>query len=113
MGTTISRESFLTDFHITKANSSAISSNITSIFQAGAFFGALFCFFCQSIESALVEREAQEKLLTHCWSLVTERFGRKWTLQINVFVFIIGAVMMTAATHQLGLICTVTPSLHA
>lgn len=37
--------------------------------------------------------------------LVTERLGRKWTLQINVFVFIIGAVLMTAATHQLSLIC--------
>ncbi|KAF3389162.1 Quinate permease [Penicillium rolfsii] len=80
VGTTISRQSFQTDFHITKANSSAISSNITSIFQAGAFFGAFFCFF------------------------FTEKFGRKWTLQINVLVFIIGAVMMTAATHQLGLI---------
>jgi hypothetical protein len=55
VGTTIARESFQTDFHITKANSSAISSNITSIFQAGAFFGALFCFFCQSIEPEKVE----------------------------------------------------------
>jgi hypothetical protein len=50
VGTTIARESFLTDFHITKTNSSAISSNITSIFQAGAFFGALFCFFCKPID---------------------------------------------------------------
>lgn len=37
--------------------------------------------------------------------IVTEKLGRKWSLQINVFVFIIGAVLMTAATHQLGLIC--------
>ncbi|KAJ5730662.1 uncharacterized protein N7483_005170 [Penicillium malachiteum] len=80
IGTTIARDSFLTDFNITASNSSAISSNITSVFQAGAFFGALFCFF------------------------ITERLGRKWTLQISVFVFIIGAVMMVAATHQLGLI---------
>ncbi|CAI7580203.1 hypothetical protein N7533_009886 [Penicillium manginii] len=80
VGTTISRESFLADFGITAANSSAISSNITSVFQAGAFFGAIFCFF------------------------FTERLGRKWALQINVFIFIIGAVLMTAATHQLGLI---------
>ena len=35
----------------------------------------------------------------------TERVGRKWALQINVFVFIIGAIMMTVATNQLGLIC--------
>ncbi|KAJ5621645.1 hypothetical protein N7528_006428 [Penicillium herquei] len=80
IGTTIARDSFLNDFNITSSNSSAISSNITSVFQAGAFFGAIFCFF------------------------ITERVGRKWTLQISVFVFIIGAVMMVAATHQLGLI---------
>ena len=47
MGTTIARDSFLADFHITKSNSSAVSSNITSVFQAGAFFGALFCFFSE------------------------------------------------------------------
>ncbi|OQE18237.1 hypothetical protein PENSTE_c018G09639 [Penicillium steckii] len=80
VGTTISRDSFMTDFGITESNSSAISSNITSVFQAGAFFGAIFCFF------------------------FTERLGRKWSLQINVFIFIIGAILMTAATHQLGLI---------
>jgi hypothetical protein len=45
IGTTISRTSFKTDFGITAANSNSISSNITSAFQAGAFFGALFCFF--------------------------------------------------------------------
>ena len=37
--------------------------------------------------------------------LVTERVGRKWALQISVFVFIIGAILMTVATNQLGLIC--------
>lgn len=110
MGTTIARESFQTDFHITKANSSAISSNITSIFQAGAFFGALFCFFCQSIEPEKGSKGG--KSLTDPCFLVTERFGRKWTLQINVVVFIIGAVMMTAATHQLGLICKMTFSVY-
>ncbi|KAJ5083070.1 hypothetical protein N7532_012113 [Penicillium argentinense] len=80
VGTTISRDSFVADFGITDSNSSAISSNITSVFQAGAFFGAIFCFF------------------------FTERLGRKWTLQINVAIFLIGAVLMTAATHQLSLI---------
>ncbi|KKY23020.1 putative quinate permease [Phaeomoniella chlamydospora] len=37
---------------------------------------------------------------------VTEKIGRKWTLQLNVFVFLIGAVLMTAATHQLSFIYT-------
>ncbi|THX67429.1 MFS quinate transporter QutD [Aureobasidium pullulans] len=81
VGTTIARASFKSDFGITKATAASISSNITSAFQAGAFFGALFCYFP-----------------------VTERVGRKWALQVNVVVFIIGAVLMTVATHQLSFI---------
>jgi hypothetical protein len=49
VGTTIARSSFVRDFGITSATKSAISSNITSAFQAGAFFGALFCFFRQCL----------------------------------------------------------------
>jgi hypothetical protein len=45
VGTTIARASFKKDFGITKATAAGISSNITSAFQAGAFFGALFCYF--------------------------------------------------------------------
>ena len=44
-------------------------------------------------------------LLTYFY-VVTESLGRKWALQINVFVFIIGAILMTVATGQLSLICT-------
>ncbi|KFY27362.1 hypothetical protein V491_00933 [Pseudogymnoascus sp. VKM F-3775] len=80
IGTTIARTSFKNDFGITAATANTISSNITSAFQAGAFFGALFCFF------------------------ITERLGRKWALQINVVVFIIGSILMTVATNQLSLI---------
>lgn len=36
---------------------------------------------------------------------VTEKIGRKWALQANVVVFLIGAILMTAATHQLSYIC--------
>jgi hypothetical protein len=36
---------------------------------------------------------------------VTEKVGRKWALQSNVVVFLIGAILMTAATHQLSFIC--------
>lgn len=82
IGTTIARKSFVADFHVEKAHAKSISSNITSAFQAGAFFGALFCL------------------------PVTEKVGRKWALQLNVLVFIIGAVIMTAAQGQLSYICT-------
>lgn len=44
IGTTIARSSFKTDFAITSSISDSVSSNITSAFQAGAFFGAIFCF---------------------------------------------------------------------
>ncbi|KAG9698313.1 general substrate transporter, partial [Aureobasidium melanogenum] len=80
VGTTIARASFKKDFSITKATAAGISSNITSAFQAGAFFGALFCYF------------------------LTERVGRKWALQANVVVYLVGAVLMTVATHQLSFI---------
>lgn len=36
---------------------------------------------------------------------VTEKIGRKWALQANVVLFLIGAILMTAATHQLSYIC--------
>ncbi|CAM1502715.1 Fc.00g074910.m01.CDS01 [Cosmosporella sp. VM-42] len=80
IGTTIARASFKNDFSISKAEAPDISSNITSAFQAGAFFGAIFCF------------------------LITEKVGRKWALQSNVVVFLIGAILMVAATHQLSYI---------
>lgn len=38
-------------------------------------------------------------------AIVTERLGRKWALQINVFVFLIGAILMVVATGQLSFIC--------
>ncbi|KAF7551128.1 hypothetical protein G7Z17_g5243 [Cylindrodendrum hubeiense] len=80
VGTTIARQSFKTDFNITPEESADISSNITSTFQAGAFFGAILCY------------------------LLTEKVGRKWALQANVVVFLIGAILMTAATNQLSYI---------
>lgn len=72
------------DFHIQKSEAKSISSNITSAFQAGAFFGALFCL------------------------PVTEAVGRKWALQLNVLIFIVGAVIMTAAQDQLSYMCMVS-----
>ncbi|KAL2202219.1 general substrate transporter [Sarocladium strictum] len=80
IGTTIARPSFKQDFGILPEHASEISSNITSAFQAGAFFGAIFCFF------------------------FTEWLGRKWTLQLNVFVFIIGAILMVVTPNELSYI---------
>ncbi|KAL7952957.1 general substrate transporter [Trichoderma compactum] len=78
VGTTIARASFKKDFNILPADANSISSNVTSAFQAGAFFGAIFCFF------------------------VTEKVGRKWALFTSNVVFLIGAIIMTAATHSLA-----------
>jgi hypothetical protein len=87
IGTTIARDSFKRDFGITGEVANSISSNITSAFQAGAFFGAIFCF------------------------LITERVGRKWALEVSSVIFVVGAVLMTAATSQLSYICEFgTPS---
>lgn len=51
VGTTIARQSFKTDFNISPEHSADISSNITSTFQAGAFFGAIICFLRMSRSS--------------------------------------------------------------
>merc|ERR1712000_419405 len=80
IGTTIARESFIRDFKVYGSEANNISSNITASFQAGAFFGAIFCF------------------------LITEKIGRKLALIIANVIFLIGAVLMTAATHQLSYI---------
>ncbi|KAL5361080.1 general substrate transporter [Aspergillus floccosus] len=80
IGTTIARQSFKDDFGISEADANYISSNITSTFQAAAFFGSIFCF------------------------LTTEVVGRKWALQISNLAFLIGAILMAAVTHQLSYI---------
>lgn len=89
IGTTIARDSFKRDFGITDSVANSVSSNITSAFQAGAFFGAIFCF------------------------LITERVGRKWALEVSSVIFVVGAVLMTAATNQLSYICEYCLSLFA
>ncbi|RYP64669.1 hypothetical protein DL769_006577 [Monosporascus sp. CRB-8-3] len=80
IGTTISRTYFKTAFGITPENANDVSSNITSAFQAGALVGALLCFF------------------------VTEKIGRKWALESNVFLFLVGAVLMTATSGNLSML---------
>ncbi|ODN98151.1 hypothetical protein I350_07794 [Cryptococcus amylolentus CBS 6273] len=74
MGTTIARSSFKEYFQIDSLSASDyadVSSNITSCFQAAAFFGAAFS-----------------------WALM-ESWGRKITLQVSTVIFIVGAILQT------------------
>ncbi|EMC99271.1 hypothetical protein BAUCODRAFT_396879 [Baudoinia panamericana UAMH 10762] len=83
IGTTITQKSFKRDFGLatmTKAEQNAVSSNLTSIYSAGGFFGAFFMFFS------------------------LELLGRRATVIISDIVFLIGGVLCTVPTHQLGLI---------
>ncbi|KAK4556907.1 hypothetical protein LTR86_005888 [Recurvomyces mirabilis] len=83
IGTTITQSSFKRDFglsRMSKAQQNEVSSNLTSIYSAGGFFGALFMFFS------------------------LELLGRKKTIIISDVIFIIGAVLCTVPTHQLGLV---------
>jgi hypothetical protein len=99
VGTTIARQSFKDDFGISESNANYISSNITSTFQAAAFFGAIFCFLSMKPWEYVISKPLTHKLAA------TEVVGRKWALQISNLVFLIGAILMTAATHQLSYIC--------
>lgn len=75
-GTTVARKSFKSDYNIT--NNQTIA-NLTSVYLAGAFFGAIFA-----------------------WPTM-ERFGRRIPLQVASLIFIVGAILMTVAKHQIGL----------
>ena len=86
IGTTITQKSFLRDFGMdgmSKAQQNDISSNLTSIYSAGGFFGALFAYFS------------------------LELLGRRWTVILSDLVFIVGAIFCTIGTvpsSNLGLI---------
>ncbi|CAJ2499697.1 Uu.00g025500.m01.CDS01 [Anthostomella pinea] len=78
VGGVLSLASFQHDFKITSSNQSSVSSNATSLLQAGAFFS---CFFV--------------------WPF-TARFGRRWSLVIASIIFNIGAIVQTINTHSLA-----------
>lgn len=83
IGGTLSLPSFQERFGLADAESSklaALRANIVSTFQAGCFFGVLFCY------------------------PTVERLGMKWTLVLCGLIFNIGAIIQTAATGQLGMI---------
>ncbi|KAK2778765.1 hypothetical protein FQN52_002680 [Onygenales sp. PD_12] len=83
IGTTITQKSFKRDFGLDQMSASeqdAVSSNLTSIYSAGGFFGALFMFFS------------------------LELLGRKMTVIISDAIFIVGAILCTVPKNQLGLV---------
>lgn len=69
IGGTLELTAFKTSFGLNGSNSSALSSNVVSMFQAGAFFGAIFGFF------------------------FAEYFGRKPVILGSGFVFAIGSAL--------------------
>jgi len=80
IGTAITLKGFQRDFGIskmTKAQQNDVSSNLTSVYSAGGFFGALFMYFS------------------------LELLGRKMTIIISDFFFILGAVL-TVGPVSLG-----------
>ncbi|KAF7352410.1 putative quinate permease [Mycena venus] len=79
IGGTIALASFQKEFGITAANKAAISANVVSGYQAGAFFGALLSFpFC-------------------------ERYGRRFALILAAFFFTLGAGLHLAPNASRGL----------
>ncbi|GAM90420.1 hypothetical protein ANO11243_084630 [Dothideomycetidae sp. 11243] len=83
IGTTITQKSFLRDFGIdkmTKAQQANVSSNLTSIYSAGGFFGAFFMIFS------------------------LELLGRRMTVVFSDAAFLLGAILCTVPKNQLGLV---------
>ncbi|KAF9043823.1 quinate permease [Hymenopellis radicata] len=79
IGGTITLASFQREFGITTANAAAISANVVSGYQAGAFFGALFAFpFC-------------------------ERYGRRLSMLLAAFFFTVGACLHLVPDAKRGL----------
>ncbi|KAL4949571.1 general substrate transporter [Aspergillus filifer] len=79
IGTTLSLDSFKDEFDWDNLNSNLVSANIVSLYQAGAFFGALFAY-----------------PVGHFW-------GRRWGLMASALVFFLGAGMMLGANGDRGL----------
>ncbi|OAG06105.1 MFS quinate transporter-like protein QutD [Paraphaeosphaeria sporulosa] len=83
IGGTMALKSFIRDFgweNVSKSTRDTIQANIVSTFQAGCFFGALLTF------------------------PIAEKIGRKRTVMIAGLVFLLGAVLQTAAQGNLNLI---------
>ena len=66
---------------MTKAQQTKASANLTSCFLAAAFFGALTA-----------------------WPAMETR-GRRFAIQLSSLIFVVGAILMTVAKHDLSYIC--------
>ena len=87
-GTTYARASFQTDFGIktmSKSQQTNTSSNLTSVYLAGAFFGSL-----------------------GSWP-VMEYYGRRMILRLASGIFMIGALIMTVTKGQISMMCKCQP----
>jgi MFS family permease len=83
IGGAMSLPSFRNRFHLASAAGhelAALKANIVSTFQAGCFFGVIFCYFA------------------------TERIGRRWPLIICGFIFNIGVILQLVSAGNVGLI---------
>ncbi len=79
IGTTLSLQSFKDEFNWENLDSDLVSANIVSLYQAGAFFGALFAYPTGHF------------------------FGRRWGLMASALVFFLGAGLMLGANGDRGL----------
>ncbi|KAI5480441.1 MFS transporter, quinate permease [Pseudohyphozyma bogoriensis] len=79
IGTTVTLPAFKRDFDLASLPSDT-SANIVSVFQAGAFFGALGSY------------------------PIMETIGRKWTLLGVALLFEVSAILQVASTGQIGMI---------
>ena len=87
MGSVLALESFKEDFGLPTESSgfadsknAEVSSNVVSLLTAGCFFGAIGA------------------------AIANERFGRRYSLMALAVIFLIGAAVQTAATHQISYI---------
>ena len=87
MGSVLALESFKIDFGLPTGSSgfadsenAQVSSNVVSLLTAGCFFGAIG------------------------GAIANERFGRRYSLMALAVVFLVGASVQTAATHDLAYI---------
>lgn len=69
VGGTLELPSFKSSYRLDGSNSTALSSNVVSMFQAGAFFGAIFGFF------------------------FAEYFGRKPVILVSGVIFAVGSAL--------------------
>ncbi|KAK9452568.1 general substrate transporter [Dipodascopsis uninucleata] len=80
IGAAVQLEAFQRDFGMNTANAANVKGNVVATLQAGCFFGTLMM------------------------AVVTSKTGRKWGMAISSTVFVVGAIVQTATTNNLGVI---------